>query len=397
MKSLIGRLQQLSTQWADDTVSWRRHFHAHPELSFQERETSRKVGELLQEFGLSPRAVADTGLIAEVTGRNPGRKTVALRADLDALPIREANEVSYKSKREGIMHACGHDAHTASLLTVARILASVRDEFEGTVRFIFQPGEEKNPGGASLMIKEGALESPAPSAIIGQHVMPLIPAGKVGFCEGKYMASSDEIYLRVVGQGGHGGSPHLAVDPVVIGAQILLGLQSLVSRNADPRNPSVLTFGRFIAEGATNIIPNEATLAGTFRALDETWREAALRKITVIARQIAEGMGARCEVDISRGYPCLVNDPGLTRRIRKSAEDFLGSENVVTIEPTMGSEDFAFYSQKIPAAFYRLGTRNEAKGVTSFVHSPTFDIDESSLSFAPGLMAWLTVEELGRT
>jgi amidohydrolase len=363
-------------------------------LSFQEKETSKRVAALLTDFGLTPRVLAGTGVVAEVAGRNPTRKTIALRADLDALPVREANEVPYKSTNEGVMHACGHDAHTASLLTAARLLSSVREEIEGTVRFIFQPGEEKNPGGASMMINEGVLEAPPPAAIIGQHVMPLIPAGKVGFCEGKYMASSDEIYLRVVGKGGHGGSPHLAVDPIVVGAQILLALQSLVSRNANPRNPSVLTFGRFVAEGATNVIPGEATLAGTFRALDEAWRESALEKIATMARQIAEGMGARCEVQISKGYPCLINDAPLTRRVRKSAEDFLGPENVVTIEPTMGSEDFAFYSQKIPAVFYRLGTRNEAKGITSFVHTPTFDIDESSLTFAPGLMAWMAVEEL---
>jgi amidohydrolase len=280
---------------------------------------------------------------------------------MDALPIQELSNSEYKSKNAGVMHACGHDVHTSSLLGTAKILSELKSEFEGTVKLIFQPGEEKNPGGASMMIAEGVLENPKPSAIIGQHVMPLVPVGKVGFREGMYMASSDEIYLRVIGKGGHGAAPELTVDPVVIASHIIIGLQQVISRNASPKQPTVLTFGKIIAEGATNIIPDEVKISGTFRALNEKWREEGLQRIKKMAEGIAESMGAKCEVKISRGYPYLENNPELTRRIRKAAEEYVGKENVVDIELTLGSEDFAYYSHQIPASFYRLGTRNESK------------------------------------
>jgi amidohydrolase len=244
------------------------------------------------------------------------------------------------------------------------------------------------------MIKEGVLENPAPSAILGQHVFPLLPVGKIGFREGKYMASSDEIYLRVVGKGGHGATPELTIDPVVIASHIIIALQQIISRNASPKHPTVLTFGKITADGATNIIPDEVNIAGTFRALDERWREEGLRKIKKMAENIAEGMGGKCEVDIHHGYPCLENDPMLTRFIKQAAEEYVGKENVVDIDLTLGSEDFAYYSQVIPASFYRLGTRNELKGITSYVHTPTFDIDEDALSLAPGLMAWMAIAQL---
>jgi len=292
------------------------------------------------------------------------------------------------------MHACGHDVHTSSLLCCARILQSIRSEFEGTVKLIFQPGEEKNPGGASLMIKEGVLEQPRPTSILGQHVMPLLPAGKIGFREGKYMASSDEIYLSVIGKGGHGAAPELAVDPVLIASHIIVALQQVISRNASPKEPTVLTFGRIIGEGATNIIPDVVHVAGTFRALNEKWREEGLQRIMRLARGIAESMGAQCEIELSRGYPYLENNPELTRRIKSAAAQYVGDENVVDIDLTLGSEDFAYYSQLIPASFYRLGTRNDAKGITSYVHTPTFDIDEDALKIGPGLMAWMAVNEL---
>jgi amidohydrolase len=330
-----------------------------------------------------------------VKGKNPDKRTVALRADMDALPIEEANNVSYKSKNPGIMHACGHDVHTASLLGTAKILNEIKDEFEGTVKLIFQPGEEKNPGGASYMIRDGALQNPAPASIIGQHVMPLVPVGKIGFREGMYMASSDEIYLKVIGKGGHGAAPELAIDPIVIASHIIIGLQQIISRNASPKQPTVLTFGRIIGEGATNIIPNEVHIAGTFRALNEEWRRSGLEKIEKMARSMAEGMGGHCEVTISHGYPYLENNPALTRRIRQAAEEYVGKENVVDLDLTLGSEDFAYYSHVVPASFYRLGTRNESKGITSYVHTPTFDIDEEALTIGPGLMAWMAINELG--
>jgi len=392
---LLDDIRKLSLHYAQDNVAARRHLHTNPELSYQEYNTAKFVANKLREFGLNPtEGIAGTGIVVLIEGLNPEKKTIALRADMDALPIQERNPVSYKSQNPGVMHACGHDVHTASLLGTAKILSEVKNQFEGAVKLIFQPGEEKNPGGASLMIKEGVLDNPKPAAIIGQHVMPLVPAGKVGFREGMYMASSDEIYLTVIGKGGHGAAPELAIDPVVISSHIIIGLQQIISRNASPKQPTVLTFGKISADGATNIIPSEVKIAGTFRALNEQWREEGLKKIKKMAEGIAESMGGKCIVEISHGYPYLENNPGLTRRIRLAAEEYLGKENVVDIELTLGSEDFAYYSHQIPASFYRLGTRNEAKGITAYVHTPTFDIDETALSIGPGLMAWMAVKEL---
>lgn len=392
---LLERIKKLASDFASEVIDMRRHLHAHPELSFQEFETAAFITRQLIELGLTPRPMATTGVIAEIKGKNPERKTMALRADIDALPIQETNNVAYKSTKPGIMHACGHDVHTSSLLGTARILSMLTDQFEGTVRLIFQPGEEKHPGGASLLIKEGALKNPVPASIIGQHVFPLLPVGKVGFRTGKYMASSDEIYLKVIGKGGHGAAPELAIDPVVIASHIIIALQQIISRHASPKNPSVLTFGRVQANGATNIIPDEVTMAGTFRTLNEGWRQEALKKIKSMAAALAEGMGGHCEVTISNGYPYLENNDELTERIRQAAEAYVGKENTVDLDITMGSEDFAYYSQVIPASFYRLGTRNEARGITSYVHTPTFDIDEEALALGPGLMAWMAVKELG--
>jgi amidohydrolase len=392
--SLLEKIKSLSESYSQEVVGLRRHLHANPELSYEEFDTAKFVATQLRSYGIDPKEVATTGIVALIEGNNPGKKTVALRADMDALPIQEASEVSYRSTRPGVMHACGHDVHTSSLLGTARILSELKDQFEGTVKLIFQPGEEKNPGGASYMIRDGALQNPVPASIIGQHVMPLVPVGKVGFREGMYMASSDEIYLRVIGKGGHGAAPELTIDPIVIASHIIIGLQQIISRNASPKQPTVLTFGRIIGEGATNIIPNEVKIAGTFRALNEAWRASGLEKIKKMAEAIAEGMGGKCEVTISHGYPYLENNPSLTRRIRHAAEEYVGKENVVDIDLTMGSEDFAYYSHIVPASFYRLGTRNESKGITSYVHTPTFDIDEEALKIGPGLMAWMAVNEL---
>lgn len=391
--ALLEKIKSLSESFHSEVVQWRRHLHANPELSYEEFNTAKFVADKLKSFGLEPAPMANTGLVALIQGK-PGKNTVALRADMDALPIEEKNNVPYKSTKPGVMHACGHDVHTASLLGTAKILSQIRNEFEGTVKLIFQPGEEKNPGGASYMIKEGALQNPTPASIIGQHVMPLVPVGKVGFREGMYMASSDEIYLKVIGKGGHGAAPELAIDPVVIAAHIITALQQIISRNASPKQPTVLTFGRIIAEGATNIIPNEVNIAGTFRALNEQWRKEGLEKIEKLAKGLAESMGGKCEVNISHGYPYLENNPALTRRIKQAAEAYVGVENVVDIDLTLGSEDFAYYSHVVPASFYRLGTRNESRGLTSYVHSSTFDVDEDSLKLGPGLMAWMAVTEL---
>ncbi len=393
--SLLVKIKELASLYTEEVVLIRRHLHANPELSYQEQHTAQFIAKQLRSYGIEPKeGVAGTGVTALIEGKNPSRKIIALRADMDALPINELNAVEYKSKNIGVMHACGHDVHTASLLGTAKILNELKNQFEGSVKLIFQPGEEKNPGGASIMIKEGVLENPTPSAILGQHVFPLLQVGKIGFREGKYMASSDEIYLKVIGKGGHGATPELTIDPVVIASHIIIALQQIISRNASPKHPTVLSFGKISANGATNIIPDEVTIAGTFRALDEGWRAEGLKKIKKMAENIAEGMGGKCEVDIHHGYPYLENNPTLTQSIRKAAEQYVGSENVVDIDLTLGSEDFAYYSQIIPASFYRLGTRNEAKGITSYVHTPTFDIDEDALKIASGLMAWMALNEL---
>jgi amidohydrolase len=395
MGTLIDRIKSLADDHLNNAIAIRRHLHMNPELSFHEHETCAFVWEELDRLGISEKKrLANTGIEALIMGKNPSSKTFALRADMDALPINELNNVPYKSTKEGVMHACGHDAHTASLLGAAHILKSISDEFEGTVKLIFQPGEEKLPGGASMMIKDGVLENPKPAGIVGQHVMPLIEAGKVGFRSGIYMASTDEIYLRVKGKGGHGAMPHLNIDPVLIASNIIVALQQVVSRHANPTMPSVLSFGKFIANGATNVIPDEAYLEGTFRTLDEKWRTLAHEKIRSIVESVASSMGAVAELEIRKGYPALYNDPELTNVARSAAVEYLGGENVIDLDIWMAAEDFAYYSQQASACFYRLGTRNESRGITSSVHTPTFDIEEKSLSIGMGLMAWIAIKGL---
>jgi amidohydrolase len=397
MNKLIDQIQKKSSELLTDVISWRRHLHMHPELSFQEDNTSAYIWEQLDHIGVTnKKKLARTGIVALIEGKNPGKRTVALRADMDALPIREANDVPYRSKNDGVMHACGHDAHTSSLLGAAQILHSLTNEFEGTVKLIFQPGEEKLPGGASMMIKEGVLKNPEPSGIIGQHVMPMIEAGKVGFRSGIYMASTDEIYMTIKGKGGHGAMPHLNIDPVAIASQMIVSLQQVVSRQASPIMPSVLSFGKFIANGATNVIPDEVYLEGTFRTLDEKWRAEAHQRITDMAHAIVEGMGAKLSLEIRKGYPALVNNPELTQQVRLAAESYMGESNVVDLDIWMAAEDFAFYSQQTKACFYRLGTRNESKGIISSVHTPTFDIEEKALETGMGLMAWLALNQLNK-
>lgn len=392
---MLEKIKSLSLNNFENTVKVRRYIHQNPELSFEEKKTAAFIAQELRSMDLEPQeGVAGTGLVALVKGKNPDAKTVALRADIDALPIHEQNDVPYKSQNQGVMHACGHDVHTSSLLGVARILNDVKEEIEGTIKLIFQPGEEKAPGGASLMIKEGVLENPKVNSIIGQHVAPNIPVGKIGFREGMYMASTDEIYMRVHGKGGHGAAPHMCIDPVVIASNIIVSLQQIISRNRNPTFPSVLTFGRFIADGITNIIPEEVYIEGTFRCMNEEWRAEGLSKMQKMAEGIADAMGARCEFWIVKGYPYLENNPKLTQSIRTHATEYVGKENIVDLDLWLAGEDFAFYSQVVDASFYRLGTRNEAKGIISGVHTPTFDIDEDALKVAPGLMAYMAVKEL---
>jgi amidohydrolase len=392
---LKDKISLLAKEIHSNVVENRRHLHAHPELSFHEYQTSAYVAQKLDELGIKYQKMANTGLVAIIQGDKPSDGVVALRADMDALPIVEANEVSYKSKNAGVMHACGHDAHTSSLLGTAKILTELKNEFGGTVKLIFQPAEEKLPGGANMMIKEGVLENPKPDAVIGQHVMPSIETGQVGFRSGKYMASTDEIYVTVYGKGGHGAQPQQNIDPVLITSHIIIALQQIISRVADPKTPSVLSFGKVIANGATNVIPNEVYLEGTFRTMDEDWRARAHEKMKKMAEGIAEAMGGSCDFNIVRGYPFLINEEKLTAEVRAHAEDYLGKENVLDLDIWMAAEDFAYYSQVSDACFYRLGTGNKERGITSSVHTPTFDVDEESLKLSTGLMAYIALKQLG--
>lgn len=394
--SMKEQIQALARQFHADTIANRRHLHAHPELSFQEVQTGKFVAAKLAELGIEHKhGIATNGVVALIKGKNPKKRVVALRGDMDALPIREANNVPYKSQNEGVMHACGHDVHTSSLLGTARILHELRGQFEGTVKCIFQPGEEKLPGGASIMIREGVLENPRPTSIFGQHVHPPLRAGMIGLKPGIYMASADEIYVTVKGRGGHGAMPHECIDPVAITAQLIVSLQQIISRYADPGIPTVLTFGKINSVGgATNVIPNEVKMEGTFRTMNEKWRAEAHKRMKKMAETIAKSMGAACEFNIVKGYPVLYNHEELTLRTKKWAVEFLGKDKVVDLPLRMTAEDFAYFSQAMPACFYRLGTGNPERGITSPIHTDTFDIDESALETGIGLMAWLAIKEL---
>lgn len=392
---LREEIRQLAKKIHSGVIANRRHLHAHPELSFHEYETSAFVKARLGEMGISWQPMADTGIVALIKGNNPSGRVIALRADMDALPITETSAVPYASKHIGVMHACGHDAHTASLLGTAGILQSLKHKFGGTVKLIFQPGEEKVPGGASLMIKEGVLKNPVPEAVIGQHVSPMIDAGKIGIRKGKFMASMDEIFVTIRGKGGHGAQPHQNIDPVMIAAQILVSLQQIVSRMANPTLPTVLSFGKVIANGAINVIPDEVYMEGTFRTLDESWRIEAHERMKKMAETIAEGMGGSCDFTIVCGYPFLINEEKLTEQVHAFAEEYLGKKNVVDIDIWMAAEDFAYYSQLTDSCFYLMGIGNKEKGITSSLHTPTFDIDENALAVSVGLMAYIAVKQLG--
>lgn len=392
---ILASIQQRASQLLPDIIAVRRHLHKHPELSFEEFKTSAYVCATLDKFGVSYKdGIVKTGIVAEIQGRNPSKHTIALRADLDALPIQEKNKTEYCSSNPGVMHACGHDVHTASMLGAARILHELKDTFEGTVRLIFQPGEEKLPGGASLMIKAGVLENPKPTGIIAQHVFPSMEAGKVGFRKGMYMASTDELYITVTGKGGHAAMPADYINPILIASEILLQLTK--EFNTQTPSPTVLAFGKFIAEGATNVIPGEVKIEGTFRTMDEKWRAEAHLKMVKRAEAIASAMGGKCEYRVEKGYPFLVNEEKITERAIGCARQYLGIENVEELSLRMTAEDFAFYSHHVPACFYRLGTGNKSKGITAGVHTATFDIDESALETGMGLMAWITWNELNK-
>jgi amidohydrolase len=398
------KIKSLAKSSLSEVIAIRRHLHANPELSFEEINTSNFIASKLKEYNIPfKQGIVKTGIVALIEGKNPSKKVVALRGDMDALPILEKNTCDYKSKNEGVMHACGHDVHSASLLGVAKILNELKSEFEGTIKLIFQPGEEKLPGGASLMIKEGVLENPQPTSIFAQHVFPSMEVGKVGFRTGMYMASTDELYLTVKGKGGHAAMPSEYNNPLLIAASILLELDNFFSMTSPTysfldgdsiKPPTVLAFGKITGNGATNVIPDEVKIEGTFRTMDENWRAKAHLKMKQIATDAAKKMGGMCDFRIENGYPFLVNDETTTTKARIAAEEYLGKENVEELPLRMTAEDFAFFSQQIPACFYRLGTGNQAKGIISGVHTATFDIDEQALEIGVGLMAWLAVNEL---
>lgn len=392
---LKEEIQQRAKELFNEVIAWRRHLHAHPELSYREFETSAFIKSVLDGWGVRWQPIAYTGVLAVITGDLADDKVVALRADMDALPITERNAVSYVSLNNGVMHACGHDVHTSSLLGVVKILDSLKHRFGGTVKFLFQPGEERLPGGATLMIKEGALQDPVPGSVIGQHVMPAIECGKVAFRKGKFMASMDELRLKVTGKGGHGAEPQNNIDPVVIASHIIVALQQVVSRRANPFTPTVVSFGRFIADGAINIIPDVVEIEGTFRTFDETWREKAHNEMKKIAEGTAESMGGKCEFIIHRGYPYLFNNESLTGELAGYAAEYLGPENVVEAGQWMAAEDFAYYSHVADSCFYQLGIRNEAQHITSSLHTATFNVDENALLLSTGLMSYMTLRRLG--
>lgn len=375
-------------EMAPELVSLRRHLHAHPELSFKEKDTAAHVAGILRAKGLEVRTgVAGTGLIATLHGgKGTGPETI-LRADLDALPIKERNTHAYRSTVENVMHACGHDAHSAMVVGAGAVLHALRKEWTGTVHLLFQPGEEELPGGASLVLKEKALGDPSNAVILGQHVTPELAVGKVGFHAGPFMASADELYVTVTGRGGHAAMPHQVVDPVLIAAHLITGLQQVVSRRTKPGEATVLSFGKVIAEGATNVIPDSVALEGTLRTFNEEWRKELHELIPHMAMGIVGAMGGSCVFDIRKGYPVLVNDAGLTARIRSRAEDFLGSGQVVDVDRRMGAEDFSYYSQVMPACFWRLGT-GSSEATRHGLHSPLFDIDEGAIAVGAGLMAY---------
>lgn len=372
----------------------RRHLHANPELSFLEYNTAAYIKAGLDELGIAWQAMAETGVVALIKGELTSPNVIALRADIDALAITEQTGLEFCSTQPGVMHACGHDAHTATLLGVAFILNSMRAQFGGTVKLIFQPGEEKLPGGASIMIREGVLKNPVPMAVIGQHVMPSIAAGKIGMRRGRFMASMDEIYITVTGKGGHGAMPHHNIDPVLVASHMIVALQQIVSRTVNPLVPAVLSFGRFIANGSVNVIPDEVILEGTFRTVDEKQRLESHELIKQMATGIAESMGAACKIDIRVGYPVLVNAEILTGKVRHYAAEFIGEENIEDVDIWMAAEDFAYYTQETDACFYLLGIAKD-DGVKRSLHSPNFDLNESVLETGAGLMAYIALRQLG--
>jgi amidohydrolase len=384
-------IHNISKELSPFLVEFRREMHQHPELSFKEFNTTDRIENTLSDMNLEFKRISETGTVA-MLGNDPSKRTIALRADIDALPILEQNEVNYTSNNEGVMHACGHDVHTTCLIGAAKILQKLEVSKMANVKLIFQAGEEKLPGGASILVDKGVLNDV--DFILGQHVMPELPVGTFGFRPGKYMASADEIYIKIIGKGGHAAIPQNCIDPIPIAAQVITGLQQIVSRKSPALTPSVLSIGKVIADGATNVIPKEVNMEGTFRTLDEKWRSEAHILIKNLIENTCKSFGAECEVDIKVGYPYLENDPSLTISSQSIARELSDSFNVIDLDIRMTAEDFSFYSQKIPACFYRLGVGNQEKGIVHGIHNSRFDVDENCLQYGAAMMAWLAYNHL---
>lgn len=385
----INKIKQLSNYLEPEVINIFHHLHQNPELSFKEYKTAKYIEKKLTEYGIESKRIIETGVIAEIDGAKSG-KTIVLRADIDALPIQEDESNPMHSKKEGIMHACGHDMHTASLLGTARILQECKNELSGKIILLFQPGEEYMPSGAKMIIESGILDKYNIDWIIGQHTDPDLEAGKIGFRAGAYMASTDELFLTVKGKGGHGAFPHQLNDTVLAASQIIVAIQQVVSRRKNPiLPPSVISFGRFIADGATNVIPNEVHLAGTLRCMDENWRTEAKELIKDIAQYTAQAYGTSCEVNINHGYPAVTNSEEYTTIARNASVQILGSENVVELSMRMGGEDFGFYTLRYPSTFYRFGVKPPQAKEPYRLHTSNFRGDEQSLKTSMATMAWI--------
>jgi amidohydrolase len=385
-------------QYLPEFINYRRYIHAHPELSFQEVETASYISSKLTEWGIEhttglgalTEGDIGTGIVGIIKGKNPDSRVIALRADMDALPITEKNLTDYTSRNIGIMHACGHDVHSTCLLGAAKILQETKAQWEGSVKLIFQPGEEKHPGGASLMIRDGALVNPKPDAIMALHVYPHLSFGKVGYRAGQYMASADEIYITVKGKGGHAALPHQTIDPIVIASNLILSLQQIISRNKNPLQPSVLSFGKIQGGFAGNVIPDEVRIEGTLRCMDETWRAQAHELIEQHTINLCKALGGDATVEIPKGYPSLFNNPDVTKKVQSIAEQVVGKDNVIELDLRMAAEDFSFYSQHIPSCFFRIGTSYEGQ-FTHAVHNAQFDIYEASIGIGVGMFCELAI------
>ena len=387
-------IKELAGKYFDETVEIRRHIHKYPELSFREFETSKYVQEILTGYGIPFKAgYVKTGIVARIEGKGTDGKAIALRADMDALPIPEQTGLQFQSVNDGAMHACGHDAHTAALLGAARILNETKDEWNGTVLLVFQPGEEVDPGGARLMLQEGIFDDITPDLVVGQHVLPEMQTGHVGFKSGMYMASGDEVHITIHGKGGHAAMPHMLTDTVLIASQVIVNLQQIASRFVPAGIPVVLSFGKVVAKGATNIIPEKVQISGTFRIMHEKWREKAKEKIKDIVKSTAESMGATAEIDIKDGYPVVFNNIEATHKAVSAARSYLGHDNVEEMDIRMTAEDFGFYSREYPSVFYRFGVKRD-KGETGRLHTSVFNLNEKALETASGTLAAIAYDFL---